>query len=139
MGGLSAYNWICRNREKVLGVYGIYPVTNLGSMLTGALGETIGEVYQRQGINLSESLQIYDPIRQLGSVNLNSIPARHRHGDADLLVRYRENALDFANAYRRSGGNLELITVEGLGHEANPAFFDPEEVVDFMGSLDWQG
>lgn len=137
MGGLSAYNWLCRNGEKVRGIYGIYPVTNLGSMLQGDLGEAIGKVYQGQGINVRDSLSIYDPIRQIVKTRVADIPAKHRHGDADLLVRYRENALDFAKAYRKSGGEMDLVTVKGLGHEANPAFFAPEEVVAFMDSLDW--
>ena len=137
MGGLSAYSWTCRHPERVLGIYGIYPVTNLDSMIRGKLGNTIEGVYSQQGINIHDALCEFDPIRQIESAGISGIPAKHRHGDSDLLVRYKENAIDFARVYRDRGGSLDLMTIRGLGHEANPAFLDPDEVVDFVNSLGW--
>jgi len=137
MGGLSAYSWTCRCPERVLGIYGIYPVTNLESMLNGKLGDSIEGVYSQQGIDIHNALSKFDPIRQIESANISSIPAKHRHGDQDSLVRYNENAVDFARVYRDRGGSLDLVTIRGLGHEANPAFFNPDDAVDFVNSLDW--
>ncbi len=137
MGGLSTYNWACRNPDRVVGIYGIYPVTNLAAMLRGVLGGTIETIYGEQGVNLALDLRNYDPIQQIASLCRRGVPAMHRHGDADQLVEYGANALEFSRAYNGLGGRLELITLDGLGHEAHPAFFKPEEVVGFMDSLDW--
>ncbi len=137
MGGLSAYNWCCRHVSDVVGVYGIYPVTNLASMLRGSLLPVISAVYSRQGIDLSQDLALYDPIRQVGRLAHKRIPAMHRHGDADQLVQYGPNALEFAEVYRKHGGRFELVTVPGLGHQVDPAFFNAVEVLRFMNSLSW--
>lgn len=137
MGGLSAYIWSCRNPEVVVGIYGVYPVTNLGSRLKGSLGSSISKVYTSQGVDLGTDLSSYDPIKQIGSLVRMGVPAKHRHGDADALVEYGANARKFAEAYDKLGGNFELVTVQGLGHQADPDFFKPEEVLDFMDSLKW--
>jgi hypothetical protein len=138
MGGLSAYNWTCRNPNKVLGIYGIYPVTNLSSMMFETLEESIVGVYDRYGIDIRNSMSEYDPISQIGSCDISKIPVKHRHGDSDQLVKYKENALEFAQVYRDSGGSLDLVTVRGFGHVADPVFFEPDEVVGFMDSLGWR-
>jgi hypothetical protein len=138
MGGLSAYNWTCRNPQCVLGIYGIYPVTNLPSMMVGTLEDSIVDIYARYDIDIQNAMSEYDPIRQIGSCDVARIPVKHRHGDSDQLVKYRENALDFAQVYGDTGGRLDLITVRGLGHVADPVFFVPDEVVSFMDSLDWK-
>lgn len=137
MGGLSAYNWAIRNPRAVLGIYGVYPVTNLGAMLEGGLGPAIRQVYSEQGIDLAFRLREFDPMEGLGVLCNHEIPVKHRHGDSDSLVEYAPNALDFGERFRQLGGEFELVTVTGLGHEANPAFFQPGEVVDFMNCLDW--
>jgi len=137
MGGLSAYNWACRNVESVLGVYGIYPVTNLSAMLRGPAGPTICKVYEKQGIDLEREVSAFDPIRQIAPLSRAGVPAKHRHGDADTLVEYGPNALQFAEEYARHGGRFELETVKGLGHQVDPKFFDAEEVLAFMNSLSW--
>lgn len=139
MGGLSAYNWACRNTGAVLGVYGIYPVTNLAAMLRGAAGPIIAKVYEGQGIDLGKEISIFDPIQQIGSLSRAGVPAKHRHGDADALVEYEPNAVRFGQEYARSGGRFQLVTVKGLGHQADPSFFNPEEVLGFMDSLKWGG
>ncbi len=138
MGGLSAYSWACRHPEKVCGIYGIYPVTNLGSMLAGALRERISDVYAQQGIDINERSAEFDPIREIESSCLARVPAMHRHGKEDALVQYGPNAVEFSRAYRRSGGRLKLLSVEGLGHEAHPTFFNPAEAAAFMDSLHWE-
>ena len=137
MGGLSAYNWACRNPRAVLGVYGIYPVTNLAAMLKGPAGPVIAKVYEAQGIDLGREISSFDPIRQIGYLGRDGVPAKHRHGDADALVEYEPNALRFALAYTKSGGKLELVSVKGLGHQVDPSFFNAEEVLAFMDSLKW--
>jgi pimeloyl-ACP methyl ester carboxylesterase len=137
MGGLSAYNWACRNPKAVLGVYGIYPVTNLAAMLRGPAGPVIAKVYERQEIDLSKEISTFDPIQQIGPLSRGGVPAKHRHGDADALVEYEPNALRFAQAYAKSGGRFELVPVKGLGHQVDPSFFNAEEVLGFMDSLNW--
>jgi hypothetical protein len=138
MGGLSAYNWTCRNPLKVLGIYGIYPVTNLPSLMIERLVGSIVDIYARYDIDIRSSMSEYDPISQIISSDISGIPVMHRHGDSDELVKYRENALEFARVFRDAGGALDLVKVGGLGHEANPAFFVPDEVLGFMDSLDWK-
>jgi len=137
MGGLSAYNWACRNSRAVLGVYGIYPVTNLTAMLRGPAGPVIAKVYQGQGIDLGKEISSFDPIQQIGYLGREGVPAKHRHGEADALVEYEPNALRFALAYVKSGGRFELVPVKGLGHQVDPNFFNAEEVLAFMDSLRW--
>jgi pimeloyl-ACP methyl ester carboxylesterase len=137
MGGLSAYNWAIRNPEAILGIYGIYPVTNLGAMLEGELGPAIRQVYSEQGIDLALRLKEFDPMAGIAQVCRPGIPAKHRHGDSDSLVEYVANAVEFREACRNLGGAFDLVTVKGLGHEAHPEFFKPQEVADFMDSLAW--
>jgi len=137
MGGLSAYSWASRNPQSVLGIYGLYPVTDLGSMLRGELGEKILQVYKSQGVDLSKDLESYNPIDRLSPIVASGIVAKHRHGEEDRLVEYGPNAREFAEVFRDLGGSFELVPVPGLGHEANPRFFDSQEVLDFMEGLRW--
>ncbi len=137
MGGLSAYSWSCRNPTSVTGIYGVYPVTNLGSMLEGSLGCGIAEVYSAQGVDLDLDRPEYDPICQIAALAGAGVPAMHRHGRLDEVVDYRRNAEDFGKAYRDAGALFRLVTVPGLGHEADPAFFKPAEVLGFFQGLAW--
>ena len=56
----------------------------------------------------------------------------HIHGDRDTVVPLEANSAELARRYRRSGGDMRLLVIEGRGHDMWPGWFRSRELVDFV-------
>lgn len=108
MGGMSAYPWAIRHPDRVLRMYGVYPITNRTEM--GARS----------------------PIHNLEPLAKEEVKIMHRHGLADTVVPFDLNAKQFEEAYKKLGGQIKIIAVPGLGHQVDPLLFVSDEVADFF-------
>ncbi len=134
MGGLTALAWAAKNSGKVKGLYGIYPLFDLESILQ------MDELHKKKavrawGLNPGNSLlklKKHNPVNMLGALARKRIPVMQRHGLADKVVFYEQNAAGVVRRYSELGGTAKLITLKKYGHETYRGFFNPGEIVKFF-------
>lgn len=130
-GGLMLYNWAAEHPQAVQCVGGIYTVCDLSSWpglakCCGAYGMSEAEL----GAHLSEN----NPIDRLGALAKAGVPILHLHGNADKVVPLERNSGEMAKRYEKLGGKMEVIVVEGKGHEVCPEFFHSQRLLQFFES-----
>ncbi len=128
-GGLMLYNWAAENADKVRCIGGVYPVCDMSSypglkQACGAYGLTEEE--------LAGQLARHNPIERLEALAKAGIPILHIHGDSDSIVPLERNSNELARRYRELGGAMDVIVLEGKGHDASPEFFQNQRMLDFF-------
>lgn len=131
-GGIMTLAWAFRNPDKVTAWAGIYPVCNLASYpLKFSKKETLADYgMDEQGIRAK--LDELNPIENLAGLAKNKVPMFSVHGDKDGTVPYDENTKLLKERYEALGGTCEVKIIPGRGHEVSPAFFQCQELVDFV-------
>jgi predicted esterase len=131
-GGLMTLAWAVRNPDKVTAWAGIYPVCNLASYpLRLSKKETLAD-YGMSEEELRAKLGELNPIEDLAGLAKNKVPMFSVHGDKDVTVPYDENTQVLQERYQALGGRCEVKIIPGRGHEVTPAFFQCQELVDFI-------
>jgi pimeloyl-ACP methyl ester carboxylesterase len=127
-GGLMLTNWAVEHPESVGGIAGIYPVCDLRSYpgLAGA-----APAYRMTPEQLTEALARHNPIDRVEPLARAGVPVLHLHGDRDTVVPLEANSAELARRYRRSGGAMTLVVIEGRGHDMWPGWFQSEGLVAF--------
>jgi alpha-beta hydrolase superfamily lysophospholipase len=128
-GGLMLYNWAVEHPESVAASVGIYTVCDIRSY-PGV--KTAAPAYGMTTEELEAALSEHNPIDRLAPLAKHNVPILHIHGDSDTLVPLEKNSAEFARRYRALGGSMEVIIVPGKGHEAIPAYFERDELTDFV-------
>lgn len=128
-GGLMLYNWAVEHPDSVACVAGIYPVCNLTSYpgidkACGAYGMTPQQ--------LNDALARHNPVDRVEPLARARVPVFHIHGDADKVVPLEANSAELARRYRKFGGEMTLLVIEGRGHDMWPGWFQSRELVDFV-------
>lgn len=133
-GGLIAYAWAFRHPECVDRVGCIYPATDFRTW--PKLPQVI--TYPEPGLGfdltleeLTERQAEFNAIDNLAPLAEAGVKVLHIHGDQDEVVAKAENSDVFADKYRKLGGQVEIVTVKGLGH-GGKAFYESEPLIDFL-------
>ena len=131
-GGLMTLAWAFRNPDKVAAWAGIYPVCNIASYpLRSSKTETLKD-FGMDEPTLRARLDEFNPVTNLQGLAKNKVPMFAVHGDTDKLVPYEDNTRLLKDNYEKLGGSFELKLIPGGGHEVTPAFFECQELVDFI-------
>ncbi len=131
-GGIMTLAWAVRNPEKVTAWAGIYPVCNLASYpLRFSKNETLAD-YGLDEATIRSKLNELNPIENLAGLAKNKVPMFSVHGDKDGTVPHLENSDLLRKNYEAAGGTCEVKIIPGRGHEISPAFFECQELVDFI-------
>lgn len=128
-GGLMLYNWAVEHPESVGGIAGVYPVCDLRSY-PGI--EKAAPAYRMTPEQLGEALARHNPVDRVEPLAREGVPVLHIHGDRDTVVPLEANSADLARRYRRFGGEMKIIVIEGRGHDMWPGWFESQELVDFV-------
>ncbi|QDV35612.1 alpha/beta hydrolase family protein [Tautonia plasticadhaerens] len=128
-GGLMLYNWAVEHPESVACIAGIYPVCDLRSY-PGV--ERASTAYGLTPDGLAEALARHNPVDRVEPLAKAGVPVFHLHGDADAVVPLESNSGELARRYRRFGGEMTLLVVEGGGHTMWPGWFRSRELVEFV-------
>lgn len=128
-GGLMLYNWAVEHPDSVGCVAGIYPVCNLSSYPRLAKA---CDAYEMSEEALAADLSNHNPVDRIAPLAQAGVPILHLHGDADEVVPIEENSAALAEAYRKHGGDMELIVVEGQGHNRDPLWFQSSALIEFV-------
>ncbi len=129
-GGLWVSSWAIRNRDKVAGIAGIYPVFDLRTY-PGL--ERAATAYGLTASELEKTLDENNPIAQVDKLAEARVPIYIIHGDEDHVVPLKENSATLAKTYQQAGAseNIELVVPQGQGHNFWPGFFHCQSLVDF--------
>lgn len=130
-GGLNHYNFAADHPEWVQCIAGIFPVGDLRSY------PTLKRAAPAYGLSIEEldlQLSRHNPIERLAPIAQAKIPILHIHGDADKVVPLEANSAEIAERYKALGGPIELIVIPGRGHEHDPAFFESQALLEFLGA-----
>jgi pimeloyl-ACP methyl ester carboxylesterase/lysophospholipase L1-like esterase len=140
-GGLFVYRWAARHPKRVACIYADTPVCDFKSW-PGGKGEGLGDektwqnVLKQYGLTEQEALAwkknpascaILSPIAQA------HVPILHIVSTNDKVVPPKENTFVLAERYRKLGGSIDIIEVEGTrlhGHHFDHP--DPVRVADFI-------
>ena len=128
-GGLMLYNWAAEHPEWVQGIGGIYTVCDLASY--PGLGEACG-AYGMSCDELKGELAEHNPIDRLEPLARAGVPIFHVHGDVDETVPLEDNAGELAERYEALGGAVQLVIIEGKGHEVCDEFRKCPELLEFF-------
>ena len=123
------YSWACDNPKSVGGVAGIYPVCNIASYpgIQRACG-----AYGLSAKELEDQLTKYNPIDRLKSLAEAKVPILHIHGDSDKVVPLSANSAELGKRYKALGGPVEIVVVEGQGHNMWKGWFESKKLTDFI-------
>lgn len=131
-GGLMTLAWACRHPDKVTAWAGIYPVCNLDSYpLRFSKKETLVD-YGMAETELRAQLDKLNPVSLLDGLAKLHVPMFSVHGDQDRTVPHHENTLLLQQRYQALGGTCDVKIIPGRGHEVSPAFFQCQELIDFI-------
>ena len=128
-GGLMLYNWAVEHPDSVSCVAGIYPVCNLTSY--PGLAKACG-AYEMSEVELAANLSQHNPVDRIAPLARAGVPLFHLHGDSDEVVPLEENSAMLAENYRKHGGLMELIVLQGQGHNRDTVWFRSKPLIDFM-------
>ena len=133
-GGLIAYAWAFRHPECVDRVGCIYPATDFRSW--PKLPQVITHPDPGLGFDLTlEELTKrqaeLNPIDNLAPLAEAGVKILHIHGDMDEVVPKADNSDVFAVRYRELGGEVEIVTIKGLGH-GGKVFYASEPLIEFL-------
>jgi hypothetical protein len=131
-GGMMTLAWAFRNPEKVKAWIGIYPVCNLASWpMKNSKRETLAD-FGLPEAELIARLKEFNPPENLAGLVAAKVPLFSVHGDNDLVVPHQENTILLKERYESLGGSFTVKIVPGEGHKVGPAFFECQELVDFL-------
>lgn len=128
-GGLMALSWAEENANKVAAIAGIYPVCDLASYpgLTNA-----APAYQQTPDELAAHLSAHNPVDRLAPLATAGVPLFAIHGDRDTKVPLAANSAAVRERYKALRGHMQLVVVNGQGHNMWPGFFQSPELVGFV-------
>ncbi len=74
----------------------------------------------------------YHPVDNLQGLSANKVPMFLVHGDSDAAVPYKDNSGLLKERYEAEGGRIAVKVIAGEGHRVCSAFFECQELVDFV-------
>jgi len=136
-GGLYAFNYAARYPDYVSALYLDAPVLDIRSW-PGGKGDGIGssfewlECLKWYGLT-EEKAEHFDgnPLDHIPLVVAASIPIILVAGAEDIVVPFSENGAILVDRYRESGGEIQVIIKQGIGHHPH-SLEDPRPIVDYI-------
>ena len=129
-GGLWVSSWAIRNTDKISGIAGIYPVFDLRTY-PGL--KRAAPAYGLKPPELEATLDQHNPVARLDVLAKAKVPVFIIHGDVDKVVPLKQNSATLVERYKQAHADdvVELVVVEGQGHNLWPGFFHCHQLVDF--------
>jgi lysophospholipase L1-like esterase len=136
-GGLIVYNWAGANPDKVACIYADAPVCDFKSWPAGQ-GKFDGHqpswqaCLEAYGLTHEQALEYkHNPIDNLEPLAQAVVPLLHVCGAADNVVPPDENTKILQHRYEKLGGNIKVISKDGVGHHPH-SLKDPKPIVEFI-------
>jgi len=130
-GGLSVTSWALEHPDRVAAIGGIYPVYNFTSYPgTKKAAPAYGLTEQE----LIAQVDTLNPAKRVAELAQAKIPVFIIHGTNDKVVPLEKNSALLEAAYQANGAKdlIEILRIEGQGHNLWPGFFHCQELIDFL-------
>jgi pimeloyl-ACP methyl ester carboxylesterase len=124
-------SWAIEHPDRVAAIGGIYPVYDYTTYPGVKRAATAYGVSAEQ---LQTEQDILNPIKRADSLAKARIPVLIIHGKDDKVVPLAENSAALENIYQANGAGdlIEVIKIDGQGHNFWPGFFHCQKLVDFL-------
>ncbi|MCC6492311.1 MAG: alpha/beta hydrolase [Pirellulales bacterium] len=136
-GGLFSLNWAARHPAWVACIYNDAPVCDFKSWPAGR-GRSQpsptdwAALLDAYGLTEEEALAYRgNPVDNLAPLAQAKVPLLHICGEADEVVPIEENTALLAERYRQLGGEIRVISKQGIGHHPH-SLEDPTPIVEFI-------
>jgi pimeloyl-ACP methyl ester carboxylesterase len=129
-GGLMLYNWAAEHPDAVRCSVGIYPVCDIRYWPVD-FKET-SRVYGLSVEEMTAQLPRHNPVERLKPLAERKVPILHITGSQDGAVPAEKHSLPMQQRYRELGGEMEVESVPGRGHQECPEIFHSQRAVDFF-------
>ena len=129
-GGLAVSSWAIAHPGRIAGLAGIYPVFDFRTY-PGI--KNAAPAYGLAPAELETRADEFNPIARIAVLAQARVPALLLHGNVDKVVPLAENSAEFVRRYRQAGAEslVQLIVLEGQGHNLFEGFFHSQALVDF--------
>ncbi len=130
-GGLWVSSWALEHPDRVAGIAGIYPVYDFTTYPTV---KRAASAYGMSADELTERQDELNPIRRAKELAAAKVPVFIIHGKDDKVVPLEKNSAELERIYAANDAAdlIEVIKIEGQGHNYWPGFFQCQELVDFV-------
>jgi hypothetical protein len=128
-GGLMAYNWAADHPDRVQCIGGIYPVSNFQKYPDQ---QRIQQAYGMTESQLRAELAEHNPLDRLAPLAAAGVRILHLHGDQDQAVPLETHSAELVRRYQALGGQAEVITIPGKGHEVAPELWQEPRLAEFF-------
>ena len=128
-GGLMHYTWAVEHPQCVQCIGGIYPVCNLQSH---SRLERISRAYGLTKKQMESEFDKHNPLSRLKPLAEAGVPILHLHGDADKVVPLKTHSAELARRFKQLGGNMEIVIIQGKGHELAPEYWENPRLPGFF-------
>ena len=130
-GGLWVSSWAIEHPDRVAGIGGIYPVYDY-TTYPGV--NRAAAAYGVSAEQLQAEQHALNPIKRADKLAQARIPVLIIHGKDDKVVPLAENSATLETIYQAhdAGDQIEVIKIDGQGHNFWPGFFHCQELVDFL-------
>lgn len=130
-GGLWVSSWAISNPSRIAGIAGIYPVYDFTTYPGIARAAS---AYGLTPTSLLTKAADLNPISKANVLAEARIPVFIIHGKDDKVVPLKQNSAELRKRYLEAGAGdlIEVMEVDGQGHNFWPGFFQCQELVDFV-------
>ena len=130
-GGLWVGSWAIEHPDRVAGIGGIYPVYDF---TTYPKVDRAAGAYRLTPAELTARADQLNPIRRASELAKAKIPVHIIHGIDDKVVALAANSAALEKIYQQAGADdlIEVVKIEGQGHNYWRGFFEHQPLVDFL-------
>ena len=130
-GGLWVSSWALEHPERVAGIGGIYPVYDY-TTYPGTKRAAVAYGLSEEQLDAQQAK--LNPIKRAAELAATKIPILIIHGKDDTVVPLAANSAELERIYGENGAEdlIDVIKVDGQGHNFWPGFFHCQQLVDFL-------
>ena len=130
-GGLWVSSWAISNPSRIAGIAGIYPVYDFTTY------PGVGRAASAYGLTPTSLLSKAGKLNPISNAHVLAeakIPVFIIHGKDDKVVPLDKNSAELRRVYQKAGAGklIEVMEIDGQGHNFWPGFFQCQELVDFV-------
>lgn len=128
-GGLMGFNWASDNPKKVEKIVAIYPLLDLRDYVGLKIASPAYGLTEDQ---LKKNLSRFNPIDRLEPLANGGVKILTIHGNKDAVVPAASNSMLLEDRYRKLGGKIEAVIIDGKGHDSSSEYFQNQKIIQFV-------
>lgn len=123
------FNWASDNPKKVEKIVAIYPLLDLRDYVGLKIASPAYGLTEDQ---LKKNLSRFNPIDRLEPLANGGVKILTIHGNKDAVVPAASNSMLLEDRYRKLGGKIEAVIIDGKGHDSSSEYFQNQKIIQFV-------